>query len=178
MNLYKSAPTIETNRLFIRVVSSEDYKDYYRFCSNKNVCKYLTFNPYTNIFQAKKAINNMIRAYLANTDVNFSIIYKQENKVIGSISLSFKNDNIGEIGYILDESYWNNKIMDEALKALIKVCNYHYCLDALVASYIKENIASEKLLFRNNFKIYENLNYGLIKNNKPYDLVKVVLYLK
>ena len=30
MNLYKSAPTIETNRLFIRVVSSEDYKDYYR----------------------------------------------------------------------------------------------------------------------------------------------------
>lgn len=178
MNLYKSAPTIETNRLFIRVVSSEDYKDYYRFCSNKNVCKYLTFNPYTNFFQAKKAINNMIRAYLANTDVNFSIIYKQENKVIGSISLSLKNDNIGEIGYILDEAYWNNKIMDEALKALIKVCKDYYCLDALIASYIKENIASEKLLENNDFIVYETQKCGLIKNDKCYEIIKVMLNLK
>lgn len=178
MNLFKSAPTIETNRLFIRVVSSEDYKDYYRFCSNKNVCRYLTFNPYTNIFQAKKAINNMIRAYLSNSDINFSIIFKPENRIIGSISLSLLNDNIGEIGYILDEPYWNKKIMDEALKAIINVCDKYYNLDILIASYISDNIASEKLLLRNNFIFYEDIQCGLIKNNQCFNLKKVVLHLK
>ena len=34
----KSAPTILTNRLFIRVVDRADFKDYNRFCSKINVC--------------------------------------------------------------------------------------------------------------------------------------------
>ena len=173
----KSALTIKTDRLFIRVVDRNDYNDYYKFCSNPNVCKYLTFNPYKNIFQAKRAIDNMIRAYIQGSDVNFSIIYSNENKVIGSISIAFKSNNIGEIGYILDESYWNNKIMDEALKAVIRVCKEYYSLNALTASYIIENIASEKLLFRNGFNIYETTKCGLIKNDRCYDLNKVVLYL-
>ena len=53
----KSAPTIQTNRLFIRVVDRNDFMDYYRFCSNDNVCKYLTFTPYKNTIQSKRAID-------------------------------------------------------------------------------------------------------------------------
>ena len=174
----KSAPTILTNRLFIRVVDRADYKDYFRFCSKPNVCKYLTFNPYSNTLQAKRAIDNMIRAYIVGSDVNFSIILSEKKEVIGSISISFKRNNVGEIGYILDDFYWNNKIMDEALKGIIKICNEYYNLDCLVASYISENLASKKLLERNGFKLYETLPCGLIKNNIAYDLSKVILYLK
>ena len=173
-----NAPTINTNRLLIRLVSIYDYKDYYAFCSNPKVCEYLTFNPYNNVFQAKKAIDNMIRSYLIGSDVNFSIVDKRNNKVIGSISLTFsKHTNSADVGYILDEDYWNQKIMSEALNEVINVAFNYYKLDYLTASYIKENKPSEAILRKFKFNIYDVVDGGFIKNNKKYDLVKSLLTL-
>ncbi|MCI5745235.1 MAG: GNAT family N-acetyltransferase [Erysipelotrichaceae bacterium] len=166
-----NAPVINTDRLFIRLVDINDYQAYFNFCSKAEVCQFLSFNPYSNVNQAKIAINNMIRAYLADSDVNFSIVLKKTNDVIGSISLSFKNDNSGEVGYLLDSTYWNNKIMDEALKAIIEISFNYYQLNYLCASFISENVASEKLLLNNGFKIIKVEPTLFKKNNKVYNLV-------
>lgn len=171
-----NAPTITTNRLFIRFVSIYDYKDYFTFCSNHKVCEYLTFNPYNNVTQAKRAIENMIRASLIGSDANFSIIDRLTNKVIGSISLTFSNtSNSADVGYILDEAYWKKGIMSEALKEIINVAFTYYNLDYLTASYLKDNKASEALLNKFNFQIYDVINNGFIKNNLKHDLIKCVL---
>ena len=173
-----NAPTINTNRLLIRLVSIYDYKDYYKFCSNSKVCEYLTFNPYNNVCQSKRAIENMIRSYLIGSDVNFSIVNKENNKVIGSISLTFsKHTNSADVGYILDEDYWNQKIMSEALNEIINIAFNYYKLDYLTASYIKENMASDAILRKFRFNIYDVVKNGFIKNNNKYDLVKCVLTL-
>lgn len=170
---YKVAPVIHTDRLLIRIVSEDDAKDFYEFCKDPKVCTYLTFNPYKNVFYTKRILNNMVNAYIHGSDANFSIVYKENNKVIGSISLHFlENENVGDVGYLLNSSYWNKGIMDEALKAFIEVAFSYYNLDYLTASFIKENIASERLLLKNGFKINEYIKNGLIKNNKYYDLIK------
>ena len=173
---YKTAPVIETDRLIIRIVSISDAKDFFEFCKDPKVCTYLTFNPYKSVFYTKHIINNMINAYIHGTDANFSIIYKKENKVIGSISLHFfENENIGDVGYLLNSSYWNKGIMSEALGAFIKMSFDYYNFDALTASYISDNIASSKLLNKFNFKMTDYIENGLIKNTKNYDLVKMIL---
>ena len=158
--MYKnmSNPIIKTDRLTIRIVDIMDYKAYFEFCSNKNVCKYLTFNPYISMSQAKRAIENMIRSNLQELSSNFSIILNETNSVIGSISVTFKENKTGEIGYILSEKYWNQKIMSEALDAFIKVCKIHFDLNILTACYVEDNIASEVLLSKNGF-----MNYQLIQ---------------
>ena len=172
-----NAPKIQTNRLLIRPVSIYDANDYYNFCSDQRVCKYLTFNPYTSIFQAKRAIENMIRASLIGSDVNYSIIYRNENKIIGSISLTFnKYENSADVGYILSYDYWNQHFMSEALKEVIDISFNYYNLDFLTASYISENTSSEALLKKFNFKVIEKIEGGFIKNNIKYDLIKCVLY--
>lgn len=166
-----SAPTIQTNRLFIRIVDLSDSNDYFEFCSNPNVCRYLTFNPYVSLRQSKNAINNMIRAYLQGTDVNFSIINSSISRVIGSISLTFNKDNSATIGYILNENYWNKGYMSEAISAICKVAFSYYKVDCLYAKYIKDNIASEKVLNNNGFTICDVINNGFVKNGRLYDLV-------
>lgn len=174
-----NAPTIQTDRLFIRFVDKKDVYEYYKICSNPSVCRYLTFNPYKSIKETSIVIDNMIRAYLQGSDVNLSIILKEENLVIGSISLSFKQyDNSAEVGYILNEVYWNKGYMNEALNALIIVCKEYYNLDYLTANYLQDNISSEKLLLKNGFNIDEIINNGFIKNNQFYNLVKTSLILK
>ena len=173
-----TAPSIQTDRLFIRMVALEDCYAYYQFCSKEEVCKYLTFNPYRHLYQAKHSIENMIRAHLLGSDVNFSIILKNENKVIGSISLSFKDQlPLAEVGYILDDTYWHNGYMDEALKAIIKACKEYYHLTSIVASYISLNKASERLLAKNQFVIVNQQNNGFIKNQVSYTLVHCELKL-
>lgn len=173
-----SAPTIQTDRLYIRFVDEKDVFAYFKMCSNPLVCRYLTFNPYKSVNDTKNVINNMIRAYIQGSDLNLSIILKSTNVVIGSISLSFNEFyNTAEVGYILDELYWNNGYMNEALSALIKVCKEYYKLDCLYANFLEDNLSSKKLLLKNGFKI-EQVNYnGFIKNNSYYNLVKTSLIL-
>lgn len=173
---YKIAPNIQTDRLLIRMVCEDDAKDFYEFCSDKNVCKFLTFNPYKSVNYTKMIINNMVNAYIHGTDVNFSVFLKNNYKVIGSISLSFKNDgNYSEIGYLFNSLFWGNGYADEALKSIIKIAFEYYNVDYIIASYVKDNVSSEKLLLKNGFKVIEIIKNGFIKNDKSYDLVKVRL---
>ena len=170
MELDKAPLVIKTKRLTIRFVDLADAKDYFVFCSNPNVCRYLSFEPYKHVFQAKKAINNMIRSYLVNKDINFSIILNETNRVIGSISLSINDFHCADLGYLLDEKYWNKKIMSETVPEIIKVAFDYYKIDTLYAKYVKDNQASEKLLMNNGFK-QMTINHGAFeKNNQVYDI--------
>lgn len=178
MYQFLSAPVINTDRLLIRIVDLTDANFYFKICSNYNVCRFLTFNPYRTINETKIVINNMIRAYIQGRDLNLSIVLKSTNEVIGSISLTFdKMANKADVGYILDESYWHNGYMSEALRSLINVSKEYYKLDYLTASYLQENNASSNLLLKNGFKIDEIITNGFFKNNVFYNLVKTSLAL-
>ena len=133
---FKSAPKITTDRLLIRIVSEEDAKDFYEFCSDPLVCEYLTFNPYKSLFHTKTIINNMINAYIHGTDVNFSVVLKDTLKVIGSVSLNFKSkENFTEIGYLFNSSYWNKGYAYEAVEAVIKVAFEYYNVELIIEPY-------------------------------------------
>lgn len=168
----KFVPKFETKRLIVRIVSLEDYYDYFEFCSDPLVCKYLTFNPYSSTYQAKKAIENMIRAYIAATDFNYSIVLKDTLKVIGSVSLSFKENNVAELGYILNSKYWNNGYISEVINNLISVAFVYFDVNVIVAKYLKDNIASEKVLLKNSFTKTKIIKNGFIKNGIYYDLIE------
>lgn len=168
----KYIPKFETKRLIVRLVSLEDFQDYYEFCSDPLVCKYLTFNPYTSSYQAKRSIENMIRAYLAETDLNYSIVLKDTLKVIGSISLSFKGNHIAELGYILNSKYWNKGYMNEVVNNLISIAFVYFDVNVVVAKYLQDNIASEKILIKNGFYKTNIIQNGFIKNGIYYNLVE------
>ena len=170
MNLNKPVKNLESDRLLLRFVDLNDAKDFYVFCSKDNVTKYLTFDPYKHIFQARRAITNMIRSYLAEKCINYSIVLKNTNKVIGSISITQVDNHSAEIGYLLDDDYWNLGYMSEALKLIVEASFNYYDIDILIGKYIKENISSEKVLLKNGFKLISVLRNGFIKNNKSYDL--------
>ena len=170
MNFARPVKTLESDRLLIRFVDISDARDFFVFCSKESVTKYLTFNPYKHIYQARRAITNMIRSYLAEKCINFSIVLKEINKVIGSISLTVVDNHSAEIGYLLDDTYWNQGIMNEALNLVVETAFNYYHIDILLGKYIKENIPSEKVLMKNGFKLISILRNGFCKNDQNYDL--------
>jgi len=154
---YHTCKKIETNRLIIRVVIEDDCDSFFAFCKDKEVTKYLSFEPYKDVKETKKVIENMLYAYIHGNDVNYSIILKDNLSVIGSVSLSFFEDKDDvELGYIFNRQYWGNGYAKEAINAILEYTKDHIKRNKVVASCMKENIRSSNLLEALDFKFVNN----------------------
>ena len=140
---------IETERLILRPITIDDATDIYEYAKNANVGKNAGFKPHENIEETKSVINDVLKVD------NLAIVYKENNKVIGSIGISdpetakYPSDLFGkEIGFVLSKDYWNKGIMTEAVREVIRYLLLDVKLDYIVgADYsdldLKENQRSD-----------------------------------
>ena len=80
--------------------------------------------------------------------------YKENMQAIGSISIVNFSDlhEWCEIGYCLSRNYWNNGIMTEALKAVIKLCFTKVGFNRVHAFHHAENKASGRVMLKSGMK--------------------------
>lgn len=114
----------ESSRLIIRKWKKSDYKDLFEYAKDEELTKYLTWQSYTDVQQAKDRIEAVMARYSENGMVNdYAIELKENHKVIGSIGVvayDEKCNGILEIGYVLSSKYHGNGYMTEALKAVLR----------------------------------------------------------
>ena len=156
---------VETKRLILRNFKEEDINDFFEMVSQKDVGPRCGWTPHETVEGALE--------YLKQTKdrpYKFAIVLKDGNKVIGNIEIMDITDvekypflkeedlaNTKEVGFFINENYWNNGYMTEALEIIIatsfEVLNY----DALVASYFEPNAASAKVQSKCAMKIMGKL---------------------
>ena len=109
--------TLETKRLILRDWELTDLDDFSEMWLNPNV----TIPHGDNPKRCKDECLPMLR-YLINTKNNYAVKLKTTGKVIGSVGLNEdadNNPNGRNLGYMLNETYWNNGYMQEALNDII-----------------------------------------------------------
>lgn len=140
--------TLETNRLILRKFTKEDAEGMYNnWATDKECCKYLSWEIHKNIEETKEILNKWIEQYNDNS-YNWVVELKETKEIIGSISIvkNHKKDLYCEIGYCYGSKYWNKGYATEALKRVIDFfideCNLH-----LVEAYhISGNPASGRVM--------------------------------
>ena len=100
-------------------------------------------------------------------DKTFAIVFKQNNKVIGSLGVEeygleeklteFENYYGREIGYVLSKDYWGKGIMPEAVGAVINYLFNDLNLDFLTCGYYDFNNQSKRVQEKCGFKPYRKL---------------------
>lgn len=112
---------------------------------------------------------NKIKSGLMNYEVRpvCAIVYKPDNKIIGTISLKGKMKpkkflDYYEIGYGINEKYWNKGITSEALKLFIEIIKENKNILKYSAETDLDNLPSQKVLRKNGFKKV------LTKNNSMF----------
>lgn len=172
---------VETRRLVLRNFKEEDINDFFEMASQKDVGPRCGWAPHKTV--------EVSLEYLKSTKdkpYKFAIVLKDGNKVIGNIEIMDITDiekypflkeedlaNTKEVGFFINEKYWNNGYMTEALEIIIatsfEVLNY----DALVASYFEPNAASGRVQHKCGMKIMGKLkDKGTwYENNESCDLV-------
>jgi [ribosomal protein S5]-alanine N-acetyltransferase len=173
--------SIQTERLLLRRFEMDDAQNMFdNWVNDAQVTKYLQWLPHEDIQVTRNILDTWIKSYEKLETYNWAIVFKENNQVIGSISvvnMSEKHEWF-EIGYCISRHYWNKKIMTEALKAIIKFCFVEVGLNRIQAVHYVENPASGKVMLKSGMKNegclkqYLKNNQGLFVDCNLYGIVK------
>ena len=153
---------LETERLILRPFSQEDLQDFFEYASVEGVGEMAGWHHHENMEKSQQILNMFIEE-----DKTFAIVYKQNNKVIGSLGVEpygmegalteFDGYQGREIGYVLSKDYWGRGIMTEAVKAVIDYLFNVINLDFLTCGYYDFNSQSKRVQEKCGFKPYRKL---------------------
>lgn len=159
---YIKNKVIETERLLLRAFKETDLNDFYEYAKVDGVGEMAGWPHHENIEESKKILDRFIK-----NDIVFAIVYKENNKVIGSLGVEecglvdklteFEGLLGRELGYVLSKEYWGNGIMPEAVKGVIDYLFNDLNLDFLTCGHFDKNNQSRRVIEKCGFKPYRKL---------------------
>lgn len=146
-------PNLETERLFLRRVDSNDLKEIFALRSNPETMKYIPRPLVKTDEDALEHIAMIDSKIDSNEGINWAITLKDNPKLIGVIGhYRIKPENYrAELGYMLLPEYHGKGIVSEAVKEAVKYGFQVMKLNSLEAIIDPDNYASAKVLEKNGF---------------------------
>jgi len=162
--------TLETERLILRPFLETDLEDLYEYAQNPNVGPNAGWKPHENLDESRAIIKDFIEH-----DEVLAIVWKENNKVIGSVGLhddAFRNtDNVKMLGYVLSEDYWGRGITTEAARAVIQYAFAELNLNMITVRHYTYNNRSKRVIEKCGFTYEGTLRYCTkIFNGNTYDV--------
>ena len=145
-------PTLTTEYLTIRQITSEDLDEFFILKSDLRLLKHYDAKA-KNYEEARQFLYKVNDAIIKNEWIIWGITLKSNSKLIGSICFwnISKELSRAEIGYDLMYDQQGRGIMQEAIIAVINYGFQHMKLQSIEALPSPSNTKSIKLLERNHF---------------------------
>ena len=169
---------IETERLILRPLTYEQLIKYIKCDNSLEREMNLKESSRTISTELKEAIEQTILPNVADTTKNYlystlwTAISKTENAMVGDICIYGEPNESEEIeiGYGTHDDFRNKGYMSEIVQAIIEWAKSQHLIKSIIASTLKTNIASFRVLEKNGFtKIGESellLNWKLQLNDE------------
>lgn len=172
-------PTLETERLLLRKLRSEDAADVFIMRSDPLVMQYIP-RPLAITVEDAAAVIQMMSDFLEKGEkINWGITLKPTDKVVGMIGyVNFMPEHFrAEVGYSLARTWHRQGIMREALLAVLKYGFEQMNLHSIEAITDADNSASGSLLLSTGFVqeafFTEDFYYnGQFRNSIHYGLLR------
>lgn len=160
---------MDKTKFKIRPWEMSDIDSLVKYANNWNVAKNMTDkfpHPYTE---------NNGKAFIEFATKDFPLhlfAIDLDGKAIGGIGIHPQEDihrNNAELGYWLAESFWGQGIISDAIKQMVDFAFNTYEINRVFAIPFGTNIASQKVLEKNNFILEGKFDKVLIKNGELLD---------
>lgn len=157
---------LKTYRLIIRKINESDLDDFNEYASVEGVGETAGWNHHKDKVESELILKKMI-----DNGNEFAIIYKENNKMIGTIGLQkpqieIENKFGVELGYVLSKNYWGKGIATEAIREVIRWLMFEIKVDYIASGHFNENIKSKRVIEKNKLKFYKDLVYTTINGEK------------
>ena len=166
---------IRTERLYIRRLTMKDAPDMYEYSRDPEVARHVLWDAHRSVNETRAYVRYMLRKYRLGEPVSWGIEHLESGKVIGTIGFMWyqRENNSAEVGYSLSRAYWNQGLMTEALRAILKFAFAEMRLHRVEAQHEVENPASGHVMLKAGMR-YEGTLRGRLFNKGRY--VDVALY--
>ncbi len=147
---------IKTDRLVLRAFNDNDLEHLYSYAKTPGLGEMAGWPHHRSIEDSKEVLER----FKKNKDV---LAIEKDGKVIGSLGLhpvdsefykEFEDKKGKEIGFVLSEDFHRQKIMTEAVKALMKYAFEDLGLDYISAGYFRGNFKSRWFQQKLGFSYY------------------------
>ncbi len=145
---------LETERLIIRNFKPTDLEDFHEYCKVPGVGELAGWSFHKSMEESQEILAKFIE--LPN---QYALVYKENNKVIGSISLEKRERSskvfdqmYPELGYVLAKQYWGQRLVYEAVEKLIDYAFNVEKINAIVVCHFSDNTQSKSVILRSGFK--------------------------
>ncbi len=133
------AEVLLSDRITLRKFNADDCMDVLEYGSDELTVKYLVWNAFKNLEEAKAAISNY---YLSRPGI-YAIELNEHKKCIGCISIELElSHEKASFGYVLNRKYWGKGYMTEALTTILSFCFDRLELNRVEATHYVGNEAS------------------------------------
>ncbi|ERK32214.1 GNAT family N-acetyltransferase [Clostridium intestinale] len=138
---------LELDEYILRKPEKKDGKDVIEIYKNRKEPIFYRSPSSINEKYARVFIEELLEEYEKRERIDWVVIDKNSNKVIGLIGLFSidSQDSRGEIGYILNDEYTNKGIMSHILKWFVYFCFTYINLHKLEVNINCKNIPSLKV---------------------------------
>lgn len=112
-------PILETERLLLRELNSDDAGNFFNLNENPNVIKYTGDKAFQNIDEAREFLENY-QNYRLNGYGRWAVISKVNNEFVGWCGLKYNSStDETDVGFRFFEHYWNKGFATESAGACI-----------------------------------------------------------
>ena len=121
--LFSHMPTLETDRLVFRALKRTDLYDIHEYSSNPKTTQYLLWEPHPTLEYTHEFIEIVIAKYKSGEYNDWAIVHKKDDKMIGTCGFTRidEENNVVEIGYVINPQYWGRGIATEAVEKLLSL---------------------------------------------------------
>ena len=164
----------ETKRLSVRKLSLDDAQAFHTMQSNPKVMQFAD-GKLKNFDENTDELKELINSYsMVNNDFwIYAIVKKSDHQFVGTVALVKDANNDDEIGYRFLEIFWKLGYGSEICNGLVSHCK-NIGLKKIIAYVVDENIASVKIVEKNNFKIlkkFVNQDLQLLESKYQLNIV-------
>lgn len=143
---------IETPRLILREIISEDVDRIFLLDSNSEVMKYIGVQPVTKLEESAETIKKVRKQYIENGIARWAVIEKESDLLIGWSGLKLLTEpingfkNVYELGYRFLPESWGNGFATESATAVLEYGFMKMILETIYACADIKNTNSNKIL--------------------------------
>lgn len=138
---------IKTARLLLRPLTIDDLDYVHAYSSDKDNTTFMYFLPFTSKEETSEFLTKITKHWKREKPVFYAFAITLDGKVIGDISILMnENRTEGELGWILDKSYWKQGYALEAALAMKEFAFKELNIPKLTACCDYRNKASYQLM--------------------------------
>ncbi len=143
--------TLVTKRLILRDLRQTDLKAFNHYAKKPNIGPAAGWAPHKSLEESHKILSMMIHEQEV-----WGITLKQDDSLIGTIGLHVRNfdnaiENRKEIGYVIDDTYWGQGYMVEAVLKVLEFGFLTLELDEITCGHSVVNQRSKRVIEKTGF---------------------------